>query len=382
MRHGPDRRLRGAAAPGEPGRREGETRQSGSRADRTAAGARVRSGPLESLGRALAAPLHASLRGLMTVAAMVCFERIRVAGRRRFPARGPVVLIANHPAAWTDVALLDVALGRRLHFLAHEALYRPRVRGLLLRLHGALPVSFRQENVRADVRNRATFARCRALLERGEVIAVFPEGVSGGDRTLLPLRSGAARLILEHGPGAPPAVPVAIRYEDRCAFRSRVTLVVGEPVAPGPFIERCAADADAAAHVLTAAMRAALRRAMDDAAAAAATTPARSRAAGPRAAPVAALGAAGRLVHVPMTATIEALVRRFAREPQRVAFGRMVFGAVLVPAWYATIGALLAVSGAGAWTAAVAELPVLGACACLDLDRRRAAERSAAENRS
>lgn len=383
MIQGPDRRLRAAAAWSEPDRPGTETRQSGSPGDRTAAAGRVRAGAAETLARALAAPLYALMQGLMAIATAVCFERIRVTDRGRFPARGPVVLIANHPAAWTDVVVLDVAFGRKLHFLAHDALYRPLPRGLLLRLYGALPVYFRHEAPDGVTRNRITFARCRALLERGEAIAVFPEGVSEPAGALLPLKTGAARLILEDARGAGwPAVPVAIRYEDRRAFRDRVTIAVGEPVPAGPFLARHASDPDATARAYTAALAAALARALDDAAAAARAAPAWRPGRGLAAAVIAAPGAAGRVLHAPATALIEALVRRCAREPQRVALGRIVFGAVLVPAWYATIGALLLALGAGAWALAGIALPVLGVCACLDLDRRRGAARSAAESRS
>ena len=380
MIHGPDRRLRAAGARSEPGCAAPETRQSGSPGDRTAAAGGPRQVAPQVLARAFAAPLYALAQGLMTVATAVCFERIRVANRGRLPARGPVVLIANHPAAWTDVVVLDIAFGRKLHFLAHEALYRPRVRGLLLRLYGALPVYFRHESGGAAARNRTTFARARELLARGEAIAVFPEGVSEPDGALLPLKTGAARLILEHG--APwPAVPVAIRYEDRRAFRDRVTLAVGEPVPPGPFLARHAIDPDGAARAYTAAMAVALERALVVAAAAA--RGARRRSGGALGgALIAVLGAVGRVLHVPATALIEALARRYAREPQRVALGRIVLGAVLVPAWYATIGALLLAFDAGAWIGAGGLLPVLGGFACLDVDRRRAAVRGAAETRS
>jgi 1-acyl-sn-glycerol-3-phosphate acyltransferase len=385
MIHGHERRLRRVpGVDGAPFPSIG-SRHSGSPDDRTAVSAGPRAGPAEALARAAAAPPYALMQGLMSIAAAVCFRRIQVANRGRFPGHGPAVVIANHPAAWTDVIVLDVAFGRKLHFLAHETLFRPRSRGALLRLYGALPVYFRHETPDGTARNRATFARCRTLLERGEVIAVFPEGVSEDVPVLLPLKTGAARLILGSAAGdAWPVVPVAIRYEDRCAFRDRVTLAVGEPVSATPYLSRRDSDPDSAAHAFTAAMARALERAMADAdARAAVPDSARPRPEGaPLAALVAVLGVAGRIAHAPVVAVIEACVHRCMGQPQRLALGRIALGLVLLPAWYATIAAVALGLNAGPWLAAVFVVPVLGGFACMDSDRRRAAARVRREARS
>ena len=44
--------------------------------------------------------------------------------------------------------------------------------------------------------NEATFAGCRALLRTGQPIALFPEGTTHSNTTMLPLRTGAARIAL------------------------------------------------------------------------------------------------------------------------------------------------------------------------------------------
>jgi hypothetical protein len=139
-------------------------------------------------------------------------------------------------------------------------------------------------------------------------------------------------------------------------------------------------DPEGAARDFTAALAAALERALEDAAAAAGEVPRRGRGSGRSGVPLAALGAAGRALHAPATLLVEAAARRWTARPQRVAFGRIVFGLVLVPAWYATIAVPMLALDAGAWLLALIALPFLGACACLDLDRRRAAAREARGN--
>lgn len=174
--------------------------------------------------------LYAPMPWIMRVLGTIHFRRLQVRNADRFPARGPVILVANHPSTWMDVLVLEIALRRKLHFLAHETLFRPRPRGWFLRLFGTLPVAM--EGPDHAARNAATFLRCTDLLGRGEVVALFPEGVSADDRSLRPFHAGATRIALDHldAGGRVPIVPVGIHYVDRTAFREDVIVSVGEPL--------------------------------------------------------------------------------------------------------------------------------------------------------
>jgi len=195
--------------------------------------------------RSVVGLLFGPMPWLMRAIVTCHFRRLRVRHGPRFPRRGPVVLVANHPATWTDVLVLDVALGRKLHFLAHESLFRPLPRAWVLRLFGALPVASPSDGPEAAARNAETFERCAGLLARGEVVAVFPEGVSVVDRSIGRLRTGAARIALDHAArgGTVSLVPVGLHYADRMAFRADVVVSVGRPVRLGaapPEAERAA----------------------------------------------------------------------------------------------------------------------------------------------
>jgi len=201
---------------------------------------------------------------LIRAAVRIYFHRVRVRHRERFPRHGPVLLVSNHPAMWTDVLVLDAALGRKLHFLAQEELFRPRLRGWLLRVHGALPL-VQSAGTPGRERNERTFEACRRLFGRGDVVALFPEGISEADRRVLPLKTGAARLALaatrgEPGERGPRVLPVGIHYADRTAFGSDVTVSVGERLESGPYHARASVDPEGAVHALTDAMHEALRR--------------------------------------------------------------------------------------------------------------------------
>lgn len=324
--------------------------------------------------------LHACMHVAMDAAVRVYFRRIEVHGLDRFPADGAVLVVANHPAAWTDALILQVAFRRELHFVAHEGLFHPWIRGVFLRLFASLPVRHRDEGPLAVSLNRRTFDRCHTLLRRGAAIAVFPEGVSGSDRGLRPLKTGAARLVLEHvaaGDEAPALIPVAIHYQDRTGFRTRVDLVVGAPI---PIVDQGVASGDPVAgrHVLTAGIGRALEAGLADAAAhASAATPVGVRA---WTGLVSILGAVGLVLHAAPVGAIEWVAWHLAGLPQQVSFGRMLAALVILPLWYGGLVAMVGVLGGGAWIAIPVLAPFLGLVACHEFDRRndrRGAERAA-----
>jgi 1-acyl-sn-glycerol-3-phosphate acyltransferase len=201
----------------------------------------------------------------MRAAVRVYFRRLRVRHAERFPAHGPVLLVANHPAMWTDVLVLDVALRRKLHFLAQGQLFRSPFRRWLLELHGALPLYAGGAAAQDRSLNEGTMARCRELFARGEVVALFPEGVSESERSVLPLKTGAARLALDavdrvrEAHAVPVVLAAGIHYADRTSYGSEVTVSLGDPLDLSTFRARVHEDGEHAVHTLTEVLHAALR---------------------------------------------------------------------------------------------------------------------------
>jgi len=338
---------------------------------------------VETLGRLLVAGFFGLAALVMRGIVWVYFRRLVPQGLERFPRSRPVLLVANHPAAWTDAVVLDVVLGRKLHFITSERLFHPLMRSVLLRMFGSLPVRF-GHNEDAALVNRMTFDRCHELLGRREVVAFFPEGVSGGDRTLLPLRPGAARLLIEQAVWEgeiPPMIPVALYYEDRTAFREDVLVVVGEPI---PFLPVSAASVDmaeaaknftariSAALETTLAQARALRHARRDAAS---TSPARTWMDHPViTAAILLAGVPGVVLHVLPGLVIEGVVRNRGPMPQQVALGRISLGVIFIIPWYLTL-ALLATTVIGMPWYAVFAAPCFGIASCLAFDRWRASRK-------
>ena len=81
-------------------------------------------------------------------------------------------------------------------------------------------------------RNRRAFAHAGRLLETGELLSLFPEGISHDRPALQPLRTGAARIALagaDQGVNGIATIAVALVYDDKQRFRSKALVKVGRP---------------------------------------------------------------------------------------------------------------------------------------------------------
>jgi 1-acyl-sn-glycerol-3-phosphate acyltransferase len=150
------------------------------------------------------------------------FYCLHVHHRERIPARGPVVVVANH-SAFVDGPLLFGLLGRRAVFWVKQEMFSGVV-GWGLRRIGQLPV-------RRGVADRRPLTAAIAVLRGGGLVGVFPEGTRGsGD--VAAAEHGAAWLARTSGATVVPVVARGTRRPDGSGrrWRPRVDIVVGEPL--------------------------------------------------------------------------------------------------------------------------------------------------------
>ncbi len=148
----------------------------------------------------------------------------RIVGKERVPRTGPVIVAANH-SGWADGPLMIGCTPRGTHILVKIEMFRPAI-GWIFRLSGQIPVD------RGNGRPALTTAL--AVLERGGVVGIFPEGSRGrGDGSSS--RAGVAWLAVHSGA---PVVPVAMLGTRRTGesagkvpgLRRRLHVEYGEPV--------------------------------------------------------------------------------------------------------------------------------------------------------
>ena len=162
--------------------------------------------------------------------------RYRVTDARKFPQSGAFVLSPNHFSEIDPIVVGALAwkLGRAPRFMAKASVFKTPVLGWLLRKSGQIPVE------RGGVaRGNEPVKAARRLVERGQMVIVYPEGSLTRDPELWPMRgkTGAVRIALEQGI---PIVPIAHwgtqdlmpRYSKRISPFPRKTIHVkiGDPL--------------------------------------------------------------------------------------------------------------------------------------------------------
>lgn len=145
------------------------------------------------------------------------FNHYHVVGKEHIPARGGIVLVANHNSNWDPFVLGNVT-HRKVHFMAKKELFRFKPLAILLRFWGAFPV----DRGGAD---REALETALRLLKQGKVVGIFVEG--GRNRTgtgMLTPQPGAAMLALK---AKVPIVPVGLIGTGHKGMLRRMSAAVG-----------------------------------------------------------------------------------------------------------------------------------------------------------
>ena len=177
-----------------------------------------------------AAPAAQSRDGAYRAAALVVkplmrtWFRMRVEGAGHLPPSGPVILAANHRSNM-DPVLLGAAVRRPVAYMAKVELFVWPL-GWILRLIGQFPVQ------RGGI-DREALRRTSAVLARGGVLGLFPEGTRG-DGSFSSVHPGLAYIVLRE---RCPVLPVALFGTERVRrrfgwlpFASPVRIVIGPPI--------------------------------------------------------------------------------------------------------------------------------------------------------
>lgn len=168
--------------------------------------------------------------------------RVRLVHAERIPAQGAAVLVCNH-VSYVDAVVIMAESPRPIRFVMDHQIFRSPLLGWLFRQAKAIPIAPAHED---PALLAAAYERCAAALAEGELVCIFPEGKLTKTGDMNPFRHGVTEILKRH---PAPVVPMALRglwgslfsrhaasgqeRSRRRGLTSRLTLAVGEPVAPG-----------------------------------------------------------------------------------------------------------------------------------------------------
>ncbi len=166
--------------------------------------------------------------------------RVRKKGLDNIPDEGAHVLVCNH-VSYVDALIIAGSIRRPVRFVMYHKIFKIPVLSFIFRTAKAIPIAGANED--KELLNKAMYQIAEAL-DNGEVVCIFPEGKLTSDGEMNDFKSGIERII-ETTPV--PVIPMALqglwqslfsrktvnKFIDRLKrLRTKVTLVVGEPIQP------------------------------------------------------------------------------------------------------------------------------------------------------
>jgi len=155
---------------------------------------------------------------------LILFTRWQVKGRENVPARGPLVVVANH-LSLVDPPLLIVSIPRHVIFMAKEEAFRSPILGPIVRVGRAFPV----QRERLD---REALRQAQQLLGQGQVLGMFPEGKRSIKAEMQWAYHGTSLVAIRNGV---PILPVGITGTEKLSLlgllrRPEITVNIGKPL--------------------------------------------------------------------------------------------------------------------------------------------------------
>ncbi|WP_430866808.1 lysophospholipid acyltransferase family protein [Demequina aurantiaca] len=147
----------------------------------------------------------------------------KVRGRRNVPKKGAAIVLANH-LGFIDGPVIHGVIPRGSHFLISDHMFKGPVGSLLT---GAC-------QIKVEGAGRQALAQGLAVLRRGGVVGVFPEGTRGAG-SADSVHGGAAWLALQSGAPIVPTALIGTRNTGESVNvwprpRRRILVEFGEPI--------------------------------------------------------------------------------------------------------------------------------------------------------
>lgn len=212
------------------------------------------------------------LKNVANLAVRLVYRSVEVRQRSGETASGSQLTVSNHFGGFADALIQVYALDRPPRFIARDVIWRIPIAKQVMQFARAIPTHKPEDKGPAG--NDQMFSSTYEALGEGDLIMIFPEGVTVDDPSMARIKTGAARIALgarASGVEGIQIVPSGIHYDDKSALRSKVWVNVGVPLELDAEIEKYAPPGTAqdasnheAVRALTADIEERLRRSAPD----------------------------------------------------------------------------------------------------------------------
>ena len=148
-----------------------------------------------------------------------CLFKLEISGIDNLKDASKVLLCCNHQSFW-DIVVLMCVCPFKINFMAKKELFKFAPIGWIFKKMGAFPVN-------RAVGDLSAVKHAEEILNKGEVLGIFPEGTRGELGAPQRVKAGAAMLALNTGAGI---LPVAIRYSKKPLLFKKIKVNIGEKI--------------------------------------------------------------------------------------------------------------------------------------------------------
>jgi 1-acyl-sn-glycerol-3-phosphate acyltransferase len=148
--------------------------------------------------------LHDALYGPVALLATLGFS-MRVEGSGHVPKKGGFIIVCNHQSA-LDPAMIALAVGREVRYLARTTLFSPKPFGWFIEAFGAMRLNHTMSGTEG-------LKMGLDMIKRGYGVVIYPEGRRTPDGPVYPFKPGVIILIRR---GQVPVLPMAVAGAFEC----------------------------------------------------------------------------------------------------------------------------------------------------------------------
>jgi glycerol-3-phosphate O-acyltransferase/dihydroxyacetone phosphate acyltransferase len=181
------------------------------------------------------------LKNIAILAVRLVYRSVEVRQQPGETTSGPQLTVSNHFGGFADALIQAYALDRVPRFIARDVIWRIPIAKQIMKFARAIPTHKPEDKVPAG--NDQMFGSTYEALGEGDLIMIFPEGITVDDPSMARIKTGAARIALgarASGVEGIQIVPSGIHYDDKASLRSKVWVNVGSALDLDTEIERYA----------------------------------------------------------------------------------------------------------------------------------------------